>query len=329
MAFLERMKLENYLDIAEVVLSTARRPMSPRAIMDAAHRARIVPAHLYGKTQHKTLQARLSEDILEHKLESRFFRTEPGLFFLSAFRSDPAIPNNFKDPFHARRRTRDLCKPAALALEKKFLKSQSLERLTWQQLLKLAGRAGALKHVDPRTPDSRFIMVWAFSVVRRDNEILCYRIGRYRDQRAAFANHRSIGFVEMVGFQDVSLFSEDMGVSECGLNAVLTDLDLSRSAFPGEVAKPSVSFAIMALRGAADPVALVVLEWSCPEWFEPTARRLSLNDLRWIDATHKPNNIDDFEPWSAIAFDALVERSAQKYSNGEKNKRTTNSILTI
>src|SRR6476469_2378969 len=126
------MKPENYLDIAEAVLRTARRPLSPRAIMRAAHRAGIVPAHLFGKTQHKTLHARLSEDILQHKLESRFYRTEPGLFFLSQMRSDPTIPETFKDPFHARRRTRDLCKPAALALDRDFLDSQPVNTLSWQ-----------------------------------------------------------------------------------------------------------------------------------------------------------------------------------------------------
>src|SRR5689334_22131413 len=102
------MRPANYLDIAEIVLRTARRPLSPRAIMDAAYRGGIVPIHLRGKTQYKTLHARLSEDILHNKLGSRFFRTDPGLFFLSEMRSDPKVPDEFKDPFHARRRTRDL-----------------------------------------------------------------------------------------------------------------------------------------------------------------------------------------------------------------------------
>jgi HB1, ASXL, restriction endonuclease HTH domain len=323
------MKPINYLDIAEAVLKTARRPLSSRAIMQAAHRGGIVPAHLYGKTQHKTLHARLSEDILQHKLESRFFRTEPGLFFLSEMRSDPTIPESYKDPFHARRRTRDLFKPAALAFDRDFLDSRSIETLGWQELVKSADRVGALKHVDPRIESDRIVLVWAFSVVRRRDKILSYRIGRYRDQRDAFANRKSIGFAEMVGFQDATLFSEDMGVQEAGLNAILSDLDLSRSAFAGEIVKPSVSFAVIAIRTAREPVALCVLEWTCPDWFEPTARRLSLNDLRWIDATHKPNDIAEFEPWSALALEALVEQRAQKALNGEKINCATSRLFTL
>ena len=323
------MSPENYLDIAEAVLRTARRPLSARAIMNAAHRGGIVPSHLYGKTQHKTLHARLSEDILRNKLESRFFRTDPGLFFLSEMRSDPTIADEFKDPFHAHRRTRDLRKPAALALDKDFLGSRPIAKLSWQDLFKAADRAGALKHIDPKIAHENLVLVWAFSIVRRRDEILSYRIGRYRDNRDAFANRKSIGFTEMVGFDDLTLFSDDMGVAECGLNAVLTDLDLSKSVFPTGLIKPSVSFAVIAIRLVVEPVVLFVMEWECPEWFEPTARRLSLNEVRWIDATHKPNDIEDFEPWSAIAFEALVERASKKHSNVKEDKYPANCVLSL
>jgi hypothetical protein len=259
-------RLETYLDIAEAVLRAARRPLSARAIMDAAHRGGIVPAHLYGKAQYKTLQARLSEDILHHKLESRFYRTDPGYFFLSEMRSDPSIPDKFKDPFHARRRTRDLGKVFALAFDKNYvLCRKSFEACSWRDLLKAADRDGALKHIDSRAVDENLMFVWAFSIVRRKDKLLSYRIGQYRDSRDTFINRRSIGFAEIVGYDDSSLFSDDMGVAECGLSAVLSDLDLSKSAFPNEVIQPSVSFAIIAGNRVAEPVVLFVMEWQCPE----------------------------------------------------------------
>jgi len=321
------MKPENYLDIAELVLRTARRPLSARAMMEAAHRGGIVPPRLFGKTQHKTLHARLSEDVLNHKLESRFYRTDPGLFFLSEFRSDPTIPNEFKDPFYARRRARDLEKADALALDREFLRTQGAELYDWKELFRVAGQAGALKHVNPQSVDESLVPVWAFSIVRRSDELLCYRIGRYRDQRDAFANHKSIGFAEMVSFDDLTLFSDDMGVTECGLNAVMSDLDLSQSATREPIMRPSLSFAVISIRGLPEPVALFVMEWECPDWFEPTARRLSLNDVRWIDATRFPNDIEDYEPWSAIAFEALIKRAAQKHAYGKTNNASANCIF--
>lgn len=100
--------MDSYLQIAQAVLRSARRPMGAKAILDLAYQADVVPKHLYGKTQQKTLQARLSEEILHHRGTSPFYRTEPGQFFLTEFLDADDIPEEWKKPFPARRRTRDL-----------------------------------------------------------------------------------------------------------------------------------------------------------------------------------------------------------------------------
>jgi hypothetical protein len=307
-----------YLDIAEAVLRAARRPMTALAMMDAAHRAGVVPTRLFGKTQHKTLGARLSLDILHNKLESRFYRTDPGRFFLSEFRSDPSIPEEFKDPFHARRRTRDLQKSNALAVDRSFIQSIDGKNIDHRSFFKNADLAGALRHVNAGENDNEIFFVWALSVVRRRDQVLSYRVGQYRDSRDTFTNRRSIGFVEMVGFEDVTLFSNDMGVAECGLRAVLSDLDLTTAAFPEKIIYPVISQAIATNASVLQPAILFIMEWQCPDWFEPTKRRLSLNGVQWINAEHYPNDIESFEPWSAIAFQALIEKDRQRTMN-EKN----------
>lgn len=296
--------------------------MTPRAIMKAAFGGEIVPPHLFGKAQHKTLQARLSEEILRKGLESRFFRTDPGYFFLSEMRSDPSIPNEFKDPFHARRRTRDLQKTCALAVDGSFARGMAKSAMrNWRSFLQLAEKERALRHADSRSKASGLVFVWAFSVVRRGDQILCYNVGKYRDDRSAFTNRKSIGFAELVGFENDSLFVDDSGITDCGLNAVLTDLDLSRSAFrdKSELFRPSILRVDISGDGESEAAILFIMEWQCPHWFEPTARRLSLNDVRWIDGTHMPNDIDEFEPWSATAISAFIENVGQKPLHGEKN----------
>jgi hypothetical protein len=216
--------LDTYLQIAEIVLRAAKRPLTSRSIMNAAFRAGIVPSQLFGKAQHKTLHARLSEDILRHKLESRFFRTDPGCFFLSEFRSDPRVPDKYKDPFLARRRRRDLGKREALAVKRSYVSKLKCTQFDqWERFLAEADAAGALKYTDSKGPEKDLIFVWAFSIVRRDDQVLSYRIGKYRDDRDAFSNRKSVGFSELVGFEDVTLFSNDLGATECGLNAVLAD----------------------------------------------------------------------------------------------------------
>lgn len=288
-----------------------------------------MPDHLYGKAQHKTLQARLSEDILHRKLDSRFFRTDPGIFFLSDLRSDPSIDDQFKDPFHARRRTRDLAKPEALAVSRSFVDQVGGLNGDWSELLQKAGRSGSLKYVDARHAPSDFYLIWAFSIVRRNNQLLSYRIGRYRDDRDSFANRQSVGFIDVVSFDDASLFSRDAGITDCGLNAVLSDLDLSRSVFSSQedIKAPQILFAMVAVDENSQPAIVFVMEWMCPSWFEPTSRRLSLNETRWIDCTHAPNDIADFEPWSANALSALSARL--RCRDEAENKRPANRVLRV
>jgi HB1, ASXL, restriction endonuclease HTH domain len=99
------------------VLRTARQPLSPREILRRAYAGGSAPARLYGKTQHKTLQARLSEDILTMRERSAFFRTAPGRFFLREFLADQTIPEQFRQPIVARRRKRQLPYRNALAFD--------------------------------------------------------------------------------------------------------------------------------------------------------------------------------------------------------------------
>jgi hypothetical protein len=294
--------------------------------LDAAYKAGIVPSHLFGKAQHKTLQARLSEDILRLKLDSQFYRTDPGVFFLSEFRSDPNIADSFKDPFHARRRTRDLAKPYALAIRREFVEENESWPSGWREFLREAGRSGAVQYVDPRHNTNDCYLIFAFSIVRRSTQLLSYRVGRYRDERDAFVNRRSIGFADVVSYEDVSLFNSDFGVGDRGLSVLLEDLDLSRSVFGSseDIHAPDVVFSMVAVDESSQPALLFVMEWPCPEWFEPTARRLSLNDVHWIDATRMPNDLGDFEPWSAAALSEIVENNLRCHDEEKEDKRPAN-----
>lgn len=303
--------MDSYLDIAHKVLRASRRPMSAKGILNAAYRAQIVPEHLRGKTQHKTLQARLSEDILHHRSSSLFYRTEPGLFFLCELISDPNIPAKFKDIFPARRRTRDLQNEYALGINREFLKKwrESSDSGDLVEMLADAERHEAVRYL-PQSGNSEYATLWTFSLVRRNNEVLSYRIGRYRDDREAFANKKTIGFPGAITISDRSLFSqEDYGATENALRVLLLDLDLSSQSFVGKnLIKPSPIFTFEAEGDDDFTVLLVVLEWTCPDWFEPTTRKLSLNDPCWINLSVQPNNIEDFEPWSKTTLRRILLR---------------------
>lgn len=303
--------MSSYLEIAEQVLSEAREPLTPRQIMAWAYARHLVPHHLHGRTQHKTIQARISEDILSKREESAFFRPRPGQFFLRKFLQDASLPEEFRTPIAARRRTRDLLSSPALAISSRAL-SNSLAGREFVEAPELYRSTpfDAWTYVDPKNVPNDTVLVWSAAVVVKENSVLAYRTGRYRDDRDTFANKQTISFVSLVSDSALSLFSpHDLGIQESALRAAVTDLDIplrtteedslqieSRLKFFAKGSDFSFEKAI---------IAMVLI--SCPKWFEPVRRRLSLNDLRWIDLRSLPNNIEDYDPWSRVLWRQLIQ----------------------
>lgn len=285
-----------------MVLRSMKRPLSARAILKHAYANDIAPHHLYGKTQHKTLQARLSEDILHRREQSLFFRTKPGHFFLREFITDTSIPAEFRQPIIARRRTRDLFLEPALTLNydvaKHFIPKGTFSK---PETVDKIAKSGLYHYADPKHRNSDDVLLWAVSALTRQNKILSYRIGRYRDDRDHFAHKRSIAFSTLVSQTNHTLFDAgNLGISDSALFAVATDLDIP---LPEALATHSVFEHLMRfVTWQPDQInetgLLAFVEVSAPDWFEPIADKLSLNDLSWIDISTPPNNWEDFDPCS-------------------------------
>lgn len=298
--------MDSYLEIAQRVLRASRRPMSAAGILEAAYAAGIVPKHLYGRTQVKTLQARLSEDVL-YSQNSAFFRTEPGYFFLNELISDPAIPDKFKKKFEARRRIRDLHVAPFLGVDENFVSSCSVDLMhDWGDFIDTADKCNALHYLSSKKETQGALIVWTFSVVRRGFEVLSYRTGRYRNDRDMFMDKRTIGFPGIISYHDFTLFSgSDYGARENSLNALKWDLDISAVAMHGgTLPDPKPLRPLRVRQDDKNDILLLVMSWDCPTWFEPTTRRLSLNDPRWLNLKAH-NNIDDFEPWTKATLDVF------------------------
>lgn len=308
--------------MAETVLRAARRPLSSKAILKAARHADLLPYRLYGATQHKTLQARLSTDILEYRDKSNFFRTAPGKFFLREFIEDKTIPKEFRKEVFARRRTRDLIRGPILVAKMDALKSKFRDRraIAPKDFMDGYSENFMLHYHDPRKRGDDVAAIWVFSIVRRGDYILSFRCGNYRDFRDSFSQKRSVGFSSVVSEECRDLFNfSEFGISDCGVSAVSADLNIPirerpelEEQFPHEIK----TFMISEDRGK--PCAVAILEVSAPDWFEPLNPSLSINDVTWIRTDVCPNNLDDFDPWSQAFFEecltSKVEDAASKKS---------------
>lgn len=283
----------------------ARRPLTSREIVELAYRHDLVPSHLFGKTQHKTVGARLSEDILAHRDRSLFYRSEPGKFFLREFLTDPTIPKAYRSPIVARRRQRELRRGAPLAVTRAAaLASASAINCAKDKLQAIIG-ACSFYYIDPalRSKAEDELYVWSFVMFRRGPEVLTYRHGRYREGRDTFLKRRSVGFFTPVVDKDLDLFDEgDRGIVASGLRAIAFDLDLPHIVFNGHFRSSSVAITdfLIAEDANGNDDLLAVVSMECPPHFEPLTRRLAINDLNWMRLDVPVNHIEDFDPWSQI-----------------------------
>ncbi|MCK1570335.1 winged helix-turn-helix domain-containing protein [Bradyrhizobium sp. 174] len=296
--------LDAYLQIAESILRTSRAPMTAREILKRGLALGKVPPRLRGKTQHKTLQARISEDILLRRERSSFFRTKPGVFFLREFITDTSIPEKYRVPIIARRRQRELAVRQALAFDTHTVEhlcastcSVSVPKIL--NLLQAQQFHYARSTKEARSED---VLVWAFMLVLRDNAVLTYRHGRYREERDSFLRKRSLGFFSPVVQDDLSLFDQsDHGIVASGLRALNVDLNLNAEYELADSARLDSFVCTCEEKGTRNLLAVVYFD--CPEWFEPLTRRLAINDLRWHDLSTPVNHLEDFDPWSQLVLD--------------------------
>jgi hypothetical protein len=313
-------RLDSYLNIAETVLGQARRPLSPREILKRAYTHEWVPSHLFGRTQHKTLGARLSEDILLRRERSAFFRTNPGQFFLRRFLTDASLPERFRTPIIARRRERELQRGTILCVSTTDVSGvHSVDFAISVKLVFNLLRSNRFHYLEEKGRTADDIIVWSFVVIARKTKVLTYRIGRYRDGRDSFIQKRSIGFFRPVCDTDRTLFDlKDHGIVSSGVRAASLDLDLPQDVIGDDEYRARSDLRCFLLHksktGTADLLALIRFE--CPDWFEPTKRRLAINDLQWIDLKTPINYIEDFDPWSQLALAKLTEHLRRHLRRG-------------
>jgi hypothetical protein len=158
------------------------------------------------------------------------------------------------------------------------------------------------QYIDPKKVPKNLVVVRSFVCVHRETSVLSYRVGRYRDDRDSFMLRRSVGFYSFVHVDEHTLFNvDDFGIVDAGVRASRIDLDMP-AAHATEELEASLGFFIWSSQAANTVDLIAVVKFGCPGWFEPTKRRLALNDLDWLDVSRPVNNIDDFDPWSKMVL---------------------------
>nr|WP_254911385.1 hypothetical protein [Sphingomonas sp. CDS-1] len=217
------------------------------------------------------------------------------------FADDPAIPEEMRRPIVARRRRRDLAQKRSLAFDWSALKHSAGNGAVIDNaaVFNLLNRGQFHYASSARTRDPEDIVVWAFMLVIKEGAVLTYRQGHYRENRDTFMHRRTIGFYTPVIDQDLSLFDQqDHGIVSSGIRAIATDLDLQDPALSSTLEECSKLNSFVLPIEPAPRDLLAVVSFACPDWLDPTTKRLAINDLEWLDLSRPPNHREDFDPWS-------------------------------
>ncbi len=266
--------------------------MSAREILAQAYVHHAVPSHLHGKTQEKTLQARLSEDISRLRESSLFFRTNRAEFFLREFIGASNIPSAYQTEFFARPRRKDLKNERILAFserrrhlnEPKFLSKADLDRVfsredyrytTWSEL----------------SAERNLMPVYSFVIFHNDYEILTHEVGQFNADNHPSKGLRSLGFGSVVRAHDSDLlYDAYYGIVGSAINELVYSLGLSREL--AREARYEERIALHCGIASFDPRIgshlRAVMSYHCPDDFQVSKASLSLNRLAWI----KPNSTE-------------------------------------
>lgn len=308
------MRNDSYLLLASRALEIARRPLTPREMLQIARDEGFMPPHLSGATMHKTLMARLSEHIRRESGCAEFFRTGPGSFFLQKLTSDPDIPESYKHVHRGFLRSKAIRKENVLVAPKDVLETEIYGDYVpykedhfkdlYRSLLVFTDRAKAEENDDIK----QFV---TFTLVFNGNDILTYRRGKFTTTSDTLKGQLSIGFGGHVNDKDFTLFS--LGGDAFRVNAArelreelfLDDLyrdfedTLSRTQIMGYVNVDGDN--------DAEHHIAVLIAFKHKDKILPKKGELSINQLGWLDLSCRKNDLSQFDFWSAIILQNIYD----------------------
>jgi hypothetical protein len=217
-----------YLDVARKVISARGRPLTAHEILRDAIRYGLMPKDLAGETMHKTLQARITEDLVTRRGNSEFYRTGPGVYFLRELSDDSTLSANVINEIVSFGRSRPLTRGRVLHYSP-ICRGNSIDFEDPEHLIDTITRTGKYSYLEHMPPDD--IRVGTFSIIRNEDRIFTFTVGKH-SSFSELIGKKSVGLRRYIDEFDRDLFSaDDFGVDMSAAREVLRNLT-ARSGHP-------------------------------------------------------------------------------------------------
>src|SRR5450631_405320 len=325
---------QTYLRVAEIVLSKALSPLKAREIVDRGIDQGLFGDHVMSRTPEKSMQARLSTDILTRAEQSRFARTSKGRFTLrsklarKSFVREADAADQSGAEYHAERRILRTPKEEVLCVKENSFSQlltfqgidtdpgEILRQLLQNKHLQYVGRSEA----ETRDDAKQFV---TYVLVQCGQRLLFFKRS-YLSRAAEFLRgSKCIGFGGHVSAADMDILSRsDHGLSFCARRELSEELRLpdkvKRAANAGSQAPnhqtlklfqdvPLERLAVLnddSSEVGRRHVAVVYRAW-LSDWAQ--ARQLqkgdsSIKGIGWIDLSKDTVDIAEYEYWSQLCL---------------------------
>ncbi|WP_421979462.1 HTH domain-containing protein [Roseibium sp.] len=321
-----------YLWVAETVLRKHKRPLSARELVNYGLEDELFPAAGLSNTPQKSMQARLSVDIL-HNENSVFIRTGRGRFYLRELlaQQQPGDLAALKI-YKAERRTPAPSSEMVLCIPKTtyntFLQYQGIgNENPYNPLTKLQdSEISYLPRSIAETNDD-YKQVITYTIIQYQSKILTFRRGLYNRAAKFLRGAQCVGFGGHVNEHDRDLFSrDDLGVRQNAAREISEELMLP-SGRPQVNANDLEFLGILnddssdvGIRHMAVVLRYWVDDWS--KWKSVGRGEVSINKIKWLDTLKETINLSEFEYWSQIVIRTLFKSSMKMVPSYKIQKRS-------
>jgi predicted NUDIX family phosphoesterase len=301
-----------YLKLAQEAIVYRREPLTPTEMLETARQEGFLPDHLYGATMHKTLSARLAENIRRESQQSVFYRTAPARFFLHSLASQTDTPRAYKEVYVGNLRTKTIRKENVLVAPRNILSDSifgeyvPFDESQFENLYR-----NHCTFLDRTTAENdptvkQFV---TFTLVYHNSNILIYRRGQFTTTSDLLKGQLSVGFGGHVNDKDFDLFNSGSGAFRSNAARELKEElfldDVYREQY--DAAKRTKILGYVNVDDSADAehhIAVLVAFQHIDESI-PKKGELSINQLSWLNLNNIKNDTSSFDLWSEIILKGL------------------------
>lgn len=293
-----------YINAAEAVLQLRGVPLTADEIIQDGRLLGVLPQQTY-PTIHKTLQARIAEDIARLQGRSRFVRTGTGTYFLRRLLADTTVFGAVRLKQVRRGRAKPEHRARLLVVKRDNLAAlEGLEGM--DERLNIVSSNGA--YIYAKTLNSDFVPV------------ICATALCFREKRFVYSCGQHSYFQRLTGLQsilvrrfvdefDLDLFyHEPIGVAQASVRSIWPLIESGRPSASLD-GVPDLAKGLKILKVAYerqnDSIS-IVCKIDLDQVFESLpllARRMEFRMARWADAPLKDQSTGG--PWDDLSFDVM------------------------